>query len=196
MEKVIIMRFKNIFIALIIIFIVIKNYALAGEVKFVQLTDVHLTDKKGNKSGRMLEQSEKLLTKAVKQINAIENIDFVVFTGDSINNPDKNLPEKFGVIANKLNAPWHWTTGNHDVGPGLNRKNFLFSMNQINHAEQTKTYYSYVIDDFIFICMDGTIEFIPTANARFSSEEHEPEPVGAGIQTVLSAIIMNLASIF
>ncbi|OGI02441.1 MAG: hypothetical protein A2Y25_01270 [Candidatus Melainabacteria bacterium GWF2_37_15] len=152
---------------LIIIFTLffLPGYSLAEEVKFVQLSDVHLTTKPGNAGGRMLTQSAQLLDDAVKQINTLEKVNFVVFTGDMINTPDKKLLEKFKSVANKLEPNWFWTLGNHDVNAAFNKKKFIAEMHQ------TKSYYSFLTNNFVFICMDGTIDTIPTAHGEFLPDE-------------------------
>ncbi len=166
-------EFKSVLLAAIAVCLLAGEHAFAGEVKFVHFTDVHITDRSKNRGRRMLEQSGELLKNAVRRVNAVEDLDFVIFTGDMIDIPDKNLLKKFTTAANELNAPWYWTTGNHDVGPGLNKRDFVAEMNRFNGSSRTKPYYSFIIDDFIFICMDGTIDNIPTAHARFSPKELE-----------------------
>lgn len=158
-------------VAFILILLFTGSFALAGEVKFVQLSDVHYTDKRQSGSGRMLKESGQLLEAAVEQINEIKNLDFVVFTGDIINNPDKTLSEKFGAVVNNLKPKWYWTTGNHDVGTSLTKAEFVLMMNSINHRQRAKPYYYFEIDEFIFIVMDGTIDTRPSSNAQFSKEE-------------------------
>lgn len=147
-------QFKFIFIIFFILFF-IPGYTLAGEVKFVQLTDVHVDTISKNKGKRMLEHSQYLLNDAVNQVNATKGIDFVIFTGDSINTPNPKFRQKFNEIVSRLNIPWYLTTGNHET-------NFLM---------QGKTYYSFIIDNFVFICMDGTIGTHKSANGKFSPKE-------------------------
>ncbi len=53
--------------------------ASAENIKFVQITDVHLSVES--------EYSQKVLKSAIDDINKQENIAFVVFTGDNINSP-------------------------------------------------------------------------------------------------------------
>ncbi len=147
--------------------------AYAGEVKFVQLTDVHYTDKNSSYAGRMLEQSGELLKDAVKKVNTITNLDFVVLTGDLINTPDKELVKNFGEMANKLDTEWYWTIGNHDVGLLFGKDDFVSAMNEVATHKVEKSYYSFVKDDFVFICMGGAIDRLPTAHAEFLPEELE-----------------------
>lgn len=83
------------------------NRAFAGDIKFVQITDSHY--EVGN------DYSKEVLEEAVKQVNKLKGVSFVVFTGDNINRPrEENLVE-FVRIVNKLNVPYYLAFGNHDV---------------------------------------------------------------------------------
>ena len=64
-------------ICLFMLFSALKSSA--ENIKFVQITDVHLSNDS--------EYSQKVLKSAVEDINKQENISFVVFTGDNINSP-------------------------------------------------------------------------------------------------------------
>ena len=62
------------------------NRAFAGDIKFVQITDSHY--EVGN------DYSKEVLEEAVKQVNKLKGVSFVVFTGDNINRPrEENLVE-------------------------------------------------------------------------------------------------------
>jgi len=163
--------FRQVVLVLFFVFLFAVNPGFAGEVRFVQITDVHLSEKGINRSGRMLAQSSALLKDAVRQVNGIENLDFVIFTGDLIDTPDRGLVKKFGSAANGLDTQWYWTTGNHDVGLLFGKNDFVKAMNEVNSFKSEKPYYTFVKDDFVFICMDGTIDKLPTAHAEFLPEE-------------------------
>ena len=71
--------------------------ALANEkplLHFVQISDTHLQKNYARDAERLLGSSEKLLKDAVNQINKIENLDFVLSTGDQVDVPDEALIEK------------------------------------------------------------------------------------------------------
>lgn len=163
--------FAAIWAILVFCLLFVAEIVNAGEVKFVHLTDIHLTHKKKNASGRMLGDSNSLFGAAISQINDMENIDFVIFTGDILNDPDKELFPVFKDTVKNLKPIWHWAIGNHDVGRSFNKNDYTIFMNEINHIKREKPYTSYVINDFLFICMDGAIQEEPTPLAKFSSEE-------------------------
>ena len=73
---------KKIFILIATFFIGFFSSAFAGEIKFVQVADPHVTA--GNK------YSLNVLKAAIEDINKLDNISFVVFTGDNI---DSSKPE-------------------------------------------------------------------------------------------------------
>ena len=157
------MCFKKYFLIIILLFF--SSLATAEPVKFAQITDVHLSSEANNKAGRMKKDSVALLEDVIMQVNAQENMDFVVFTGDSIDRPDKTLLEKFINTANKLKVPWYFALGNHDVDNNFRKKDFLKILGK------EKTYYSFKINDFLFIFMDGTLQMKMTANSFFTDEE-------------------------
>ena len=100
---------------------VIKSPALASmllhpdSLKIVQLSDVHYTTSSPNRGSRMLADSRNLLEDAIYQINKMDDVDVVVFSGDSINSPLKNDLISFAKIANRLKYPWYYALGNHEV---------------------------------------------------------------------------------
>ncbi len=142
------------------------------KVKFIQISDVHLHEKADNSGSRMYKHSQELFTDAVKQVNNIDDIDFVVFTGDMIGRPDKTLLEKFVEKAGEIKYPWFCTTGNHDIGiQGLNKKVFLDILRENRHFNVDKPYYALSKNNFVFLFMDGTNEKKNTANGFFPKKE-------------------------
>ena len=81
--------------------------ALDSAIKFVQVTDTHFNAE--NK------YSVKVLEETVNDINKLNNVSFVVFTGDNLNKPEEEDLDDFIRIINKLKAPYYLVIGNHDV---------------------------------------------------------------------------------
>ena len=81
--------------------------AWAENIKFVQVTDSHLSADS--------EFSQNVLKSAVEDINSQEGIAFVVFTGDNISNPTQANLREFMEIVNNLKVPYYIALGNHDV---------------------------------------------------------------------------------
>lgn len=132
------------------------NRAFAGDIKFVQITDSHY--EVGN------DYSKEVLEEAVKQVNKLKGVSFVVFTGDNINRPrEENLVE-FVRIANKLNVPYYLAFGDHDVykNGGMSKVNYIKIVKD-NNIFYKPSSSNYVIkkDGFVFIVLDGAKEVIP-----------------------------------
>ncbi|HOX27541.1 MAG TPA: metallophosphoesterase [bacterium] len=142
-------------------------------VKFAHLTDVHLQPGVGFESDRMLKYSQQLLDDAVDQINAMKGVDFVIFTGDLANTPNRSDLELFAKSASRLKVPWYWTTGNHNITlGGVSRKTFMSIMNKYNAAVKPENaHYSFMKNGFLFIALDGTISWSWTAHGYFSDKE-------------------------
>jgi len=163
---------RILFVPFLIILLVSCNLSYAQNVKFVQITDVHLNPNRNCIKSRMVKYSKDLLLDTIQQVNAMKDVDFVVFTGDNIDRPDEKLLIQFAKTANKLNVPWYWTTGNHDLGPrGVNRNKFLEIMNKYNDSvKQEKAYYSFKKEGNLFIFLDGAIDEYITAQGLFSED--------------------------
>ena len=91
----------------------------AGEIKFVQVSDAHFTKEN--------EYSERVLEAAVNDINKLDNVSFVIFSGDNINDPKQEDVAAFTRIANKLDVPYYIIIGNHDVfkSNGLSKERYF-----------------------------------------------------------------------
>ncbi len=159
---------------LIICFTGMSKVYAQDTVRFVQISDNHLNPYSERVNLRMVKYSKELLEDAIDQINNMQNIDFVIFTGDMADNTSLKLHKIFLEIANKLNVPWYWTTGNHDLGQSgetLGRKKLLNLMNKYNKTIQPdNTCYSFQKGGVIFFAMDGANDKISTANGTFSEE--------------------------
>ena len=99
----------------------------AASLKFVQLSDVHFATNGENTTFKMTGESPKLLEDAISQINEMNGVNFVMFTGDQINMPYEKELQAFLPYAEKLNVSWYITFGNHDrcVGGFLTKALYL-----------------------------------------------------------------------
>lgn len=149
-----------------------ENTINSQTVRFVQISDVHLHLNSKNSGSRMYKHSAELFSDAIKQVNRMKNIDFVVFTGDMIGKPDKILMNKFIEKANTIRFPWFCTTGNHDIYKNsLDKEMFIEILRKNTAFNYDKPYYNFRKDDFLFIFMDGTNEEKHTANGYFPAHE-------------------------
>ena len=125
------------------------NNAFAGEVKFVQVSDAHVS---ANNT-----YSQDVLEAAVKDINALENVSFVAFTGDNIDSSKIENLEAFLKIINKLKAPYYIVLGNHDVfkSNGLSKVRY-FEVVKSHNWFYWHTKPNYVLKKLFPVQMDTT----------------------------------------
>jgi 3',5'-cyclic AMP phosphodiesterase CpdA len=147
----------------------------ANTLKFVHLSDVHLDLNNSNKPKRMLGSSRDLLKDAISQINNINDLDFVIFSGDQINRPQKNALLEFINISNTLKYPWYFALGNHDVGvmSSFNKFKYFETMKESNKAITTdKTYYSFSPKKgYLIIVLDPVIDSRITSNGYVDAKQ-------------------------
>ena len=107
-------------------------FARAKEIRFVQVTDTHYSPDNP--------YSEKVLKNTIDDINHLNNVSFVVFTGDNINKQNPEYLKRFMRIINKLKAPYYLTLGNHDVfrNNGLSKQQYMDIVKNYNLLYPTK----------------------------------------------------------
>lgn len=167
---------------------VIKSPALASvllhsdSLKIVQLSDVHYSTATSNRGARMLADSKNLLEDAIFQVNKMDDVDVVVFSGDSINSPLKKDLISFAKIANRLKYPWYFALGNHEVtiSGDLTKEKYFKIVEAINlnysaltvHDVALKPYYVIAPKkDYKVIFLDGVIDSRITANGEFTEKQ-------------------------
>ncbi len=143
-------------------------FARAKEIRFVQVTDTHYsTDNK---------YSEQVLKATVEDINNLNNVSFVVFTGDNINKQNPEYLKRFIRIVNKLKAPYYITLGNHDVfrNNGLSKQQYMDIVKNYNLLYPTKRVnYVFKKKGYVFIIVDGSKEIIPNNNGYYRKDTLE-----------------------
>lgn len=147
----------------------------ASSLKFVQLSDVHFASNGQNTTFKMTGESPKLLEDAIQQINEMQGVNFVMFTGDQVNVPYERELNAFLPYAEKLNVPWYITFGNHDrcVGGFLTKELYLDIVGSHNdNFKFTKPYYSFVPQKgFKVIVLDTIPSDTLTSNGKVSDEQ-------------------------
>lgn len=81
--------------------------AQQGSFRFVQLSDLHITTKNQNATEDLL--------RCVAQINATDNIDFVVVTGDITEEGDRTSMNMVKSCLDLLKVPYYTVLGNHET---------------------------------------------------------------------------------
>ena len=135
-KKGFIKKFACLMLFAVCIFAGLKTFSYPDTLKFVQISDVHLSDRKENTTYKMLAQSKALFKDELSQINAIPNLDFVIVTGDMTDRPKKELITEFLTGMNSLNAPWYSSFGNHDLvfGSDISREDYVKLLKQNNKS--------------------------------------------------------------
>ncbi len=161
------------------LFIGLKGYTEgSNSLTFAQISDVHYSSLyKADTGYRMLVESGDLLKDAIEQVNAVPDVDFVMFTGDMINTPSKDELYKFLDIVKTINAPWYAVFGNHDISIGgyLSKENYLTILRENNPnmmLNAPKPYYAFEPKPgFKVIGLDTIIDNRLTSNGNLYDEE-------------------------
>jgi 3',5'-cyclic AMP phosphodiesterase CpdA len=146
--------------------------------KFVQLSDTHISDRESTPY-KLLKQSNLLLTSAVKQINSINGVDFVVFTGDMVDEPTEAYYNDFFTALTELKYPVIMAFGNHDTLSYSKDKTYLTKEEALALVKKYnpnypfgKTYYAFnPKPDYHIIVLDLSIPDAKTANGEISQEQ-------------------------
>ena len=97
----------------------------------------------------------------VESINALPfQPDFIVHTGDVVNDPDESAYELAESVLSKLQAPVYYATGNHD-DQAMMRSALSFGVNRPLLGDSSEICYRIehpsVADDYDFFVMDGKV---------------------------------------
>ncbi len=80
---------------------------------FAHMTDVHISEK-GDSWSTLGGPGAELLRECFAQLNRIDDLDFVLITGDVLDLATQNEVATFVAALNTLEKPWHFIPGNHD----------------------------------------------------------------------------------
>lgn len=155
--------FKLNFTFLMLIMLLSQSVG-AKELKFIQITDSHFSTSGGEYSQRDVENSKSYLVKAIDDINTIPDVDFVVFTGDNIDQANSTDLKNFIKIANKLKYPYYMVIGNHEVfkSQNLDKKEYMRIVNKYSkNCRPSGPNYVFEKKGIVFLVVDGAKEVIP-----------------------------------
>ena len=149
--------------------------ANSSNLKFAQISDVHLSTFEADTPFKLLTSTCDLFDDAISQVNNTPNVDFVMFTGDMINRPLQNELMCFIQHANLLTPPWFAVYGNHDIAPmGTFTKKMVFDIingHNKNFCYRTP-YYSFTPKKgFKVIGLDTIIDYRKTSQGEIPDEE-------------------------
>lgn len=161
-------------ILFVLVFLLTANITLADTLIFAQITDVHIPAKTNQPILRRdLSKAEENLRCAIRKINNDDSIQYVFFTGDSVDRSYEELYTKFFNIVNNLNKPYYIALGNHDVNSpyGMNKKETLKLIHELSRYHQYyPNYYIELNNDFIAIMLDGTNDYVIDSRGYFNKE--------------------------
>ncbi len=164
-----------IFFIVSVLFFITDQPSFSRNIKFAQLSDIHYSDTKDLTDYKMLSKTKPLLEDAISQINNINNLDFVMITGDGIDKPNKESINSLILLLNKLNYPWYYAIGNHDITIGgfLTKANLIKILKEKNqNFKFDSTYYTFKPKKgFRIIVMDGARNECISSNGLIPEEE-------------------------
>lgn len=155
------------FVITLFLLILSSSMAWADQIRFVQVTDVHLTASSNNQTSK----SAEILKEAVNSINKLNDISFVVFTGDNIDKAKKENLKEFCEITKNLKKPYYIVLGNHDAykAGGIGKDEYIKIVKEYNKYQKSEKpyYYFFPNKDFIAIIMDGSTKLIPSSHGNY-----------------------------
>lgn len=152
------------FILILFIFLGLTRAVQAKTVKFIQVTDIHLT-----------QNNAQYLKQFTEDINKkFNDLDFIVFTGDNINNPKPADLELFLDTIKNLKVKPYVLVGNHDLykSNNLTQKSYMNLVHKkLGTYHPSKANYVFQKGNTIFITMNGVKEIIPGSCGYYRQEE-------------------------
>lgn len=157
----------------ILLIFLITPKASAKCVKFVQVTDSHFSTTAADYSQREIGKSKGVFEQTIEDINSIPDVDFVVFTGDNIDQSNDTDLIGFLKIANKLKFPYFMVIGNHEVfrSQHFDKKAYMKVVRKYSKNCRAKSAnYVFERNGFVFIVVDGAKEVIPGPAGYFKKD--------------------------
>lgn len=142
-------------LSLLLIYMFFVSTVLAKDLRFVQVTDVRYSVSSDNGT----------LDKVIKDIKQEKNVDFVVFTGDSLEKPDKENLEDFIKQTKKIKKPVYILIGDKDVNKHkeLSKKQFMSVLKKrLHNYKESDTNYAFEKNGMVFLVADGAKDVIPS----------------------------------
>lgn len=155
---------KRFLFVLLVFFSELFSAAGAKEINFIQVTDVHLTQK-----------NVYALKNFVDEVNNnYSNLDFVVFTGDNIDRANRDDLDLFLNTIKNLKFKTYITAGNHDLFKSNNMTSGYYmkrTQKILGIYHSAKLDYVFKKGNIIFIAMNGVKEIMPGSNGYFKNAE-------------------------
>lgn len=147
--------------------------AYAKDLKFVQVTDSHFSSSSVEHTQAEVASSQNSFEKTIDDINSVPNLDFVVFTGDNIDQANSDDLKKFLKIANRLNVDYYVVIGNHEVfkSQNLDKKEYMKIVTKYSKNCRPKSAnYEFKRNGLTFLVVDGAKEVIPGPSGYYKKD--------------------------
>lgn len=156
-----------------IFIILLMQSVSAKELKFVQITDSHFSAAGKDYTQEEVADSPRVLPKAIRDINTLKNVDFVVFTGDNIDTANSADLEQFLKIANTLKIPYYIVIGNHEVfkSQHFTKVDYMKMVRKYSkYCKPKSANYVFERKGIVFVVVDGAKEVIPGPAGYFKKD--------------------------
>lgn len=147
-------------LGLFLTYILFVSNVMAQDLRFVQITDVRYSKQNNSET----------LKDIIKDVNKQSDIDFVVFTGDNLEKPDKKILEDFISTAKHLKQPFYVIIGDKDVNKykDLSKKEFqTYLKKKLRNYKTADLNYTFEKNGVIFMVADGAKDVIPSTNGYY-----------------------------
>lgn len=156
---------KKLFKILNLLFMVLllSSSVFAAELRFIHITDIELNTANAYK-----------LKRTVKEINAMKNIDFVVFGGNNISKTNINNLNYFMYLLKRVHKPVYVLLGSSDVSSstGIDKKYYMKRVKMARFLRHpSKSSYVFKKKGIVFIVMDGSKQYFQQPNGCYTRDE-------------------------
>lgn len=150
-------------LGLLLVYVLFASNVMARDIRFVQITDVRYSK----------QNNSEMLQNVIKDVNRQKNVDFVVFTGDSLEKPDLQILKDFVSEAKHLRRPFYVVIGDKDVNKykGLSKKEFqAYLKKKLPNYKTADLNYTFEKSGMVFMVADGAKDVIPSTNGYFKDD--------------------------
>lgn len=153
----------NKFFGVLILFLLSTTLVFSADMRFVQVDGLYFNTSKTASFQSLIEK-----------INSERNVDFVVFSGNNISNPNRENLKNFLFEAKKLKKPYYVILGQKDVSKqkDLSKEQYMKIVSKKNRSHKKIKTPNYVFkkNNVIFVVADGSKDVIPTANGYYKED--------------------------
>lgn len=169
---------------LLFVFVLSALTVFARDLRFVQITDVRYSEK----------NNKEVLTKIIEDVNSQKDIDFIVFTGDNLSQPDPEILADFVKQIRKFKKPVYVLIGDKDVNryKGLSKKEFMtYLKKKLPNYKKADINYNFEKGGMLFFVVDGAKDVLPSTTGYYKSDVMEWLDATLDLNTKKNVIILQ-----